>query len=343
MKAAFTKEVDFFAERGIEYLDPALTFTEPTLLRAAACSRRFGPRARHHRGRERLRLPTRRWKALRRLRRRRCRSKGRAILETVEAENRVAILLLGRPYHSDPGLNHGILRSSRCSATRSCRSARSRRTASTCDRFFEEELESGRDRDAARDQRRLAGELLGQQAQKVWAAKFAARHPNVVVLDLSSFKCGHDAPTYGLIDSIIADVADAVLGAARHRRQQAGRLDQDPRQDLRPQPEAARGAARGRRAQEAASSRYRIDEKRLELLELKQRSSWPSARRKDPALEQQIDELAEQGARPTQAPAPPSPSRRSGLVAARRRSTKTASVVAAAAIKRTETETIARI
>ena len=40
-------------------------------------------------------------------------------------------------------------------------------------------------------------------AQKVWAAKFAAHHPNVVVLDLSSFKCGHDAPTYGLIDSIV--------------------------------------------------------------------------------------------------------------------------------------------
>jgi hypothetical protein len=40
-------------------------------------------------------------------------------------------------------------------------------------------------------------------AQKVWAASFAAHHPNVVVLDLSSFKCGHDAPTYGLIDSII--------------------------------------------------------------------------------------------------------------------------------------------
>ena len=37
----------------------------------------------------------------------------------------------------------------------------------------------------------------------VWAAKFAARHPNLAVLDLSSFKCGHDAPTYGLIDAII--------------------------------------------------------------------------------------------------------------------------------------------
>ena len=30
------------------------------------------------------------------------------ILETVEAEDRVAILMIGRPYHSDPGLNHGI-------------------------------------------------------------------------------------------------------------------------------------------------------------------------------------------------------------------------------------------
>ena len=37
--------------------------------------------------------------------------------------------------------------------------------------------------------------------QKVWAAKYAARHPNLACLDLSSFKCGHDAPTYGLIDS----------------------------------------------------------------------------------------------------------------------------------------------
>ena len=29
-----------------------------------------------------------------------CRTRARAILETVEAENRVAILMLGRPYHS---------------------------------------------------------------------------------------------------------------------------------------------------------------------------------------------------------------------------------------------------
>ena len=45
--------------------------------------------------------------------------------------------------------------------------------------------------------------------QKVWAAKYASRHPNIACLDLSSFKCGHDAPTYGLIDSIIASAGKA--------------------------------------------------------------------------------------------------------------------------------------
>src|SRR5688500_7105936 len=33
LKAAFTKEIDFFAQRGIKCLDPALTMTEPNLLR----------------------------------------------------------------------------------------------------------------------------------------------------------------------------------------------------------------------------------------------------------------------------------------------------------------------
>ena len=30
-----------------------------------------------------------------------------------------------------------------------------------------------------------------------------ARHPNLVALEISSFKCGHDAPIYGVIEGII--------------------------------------------------------------------------------------------------------------------------------------------
>jgi predicted nucleotide-binding protein (sugar kinase/HSP70/actin superfamily) len=38
---------------------------------------------------------------------------------------------------------------------------------------------------------------------KVWAAKFTARHPNLVAVELSSFKCGHDAPVYSVVERII--------------------------------------------------------------------------------------------------------------------------------------------
>jgi hypothetical protein len=37
----------------------------------------------------------------------------------------------------------------------------------------------------------------------VWAAKYVARHPNLVAIDLSSFKCGHDAPIYNTIERVI--------------------------------------------------------------------------------------------------------------------------------------------
>ena len=39
--------------------------------------------------------------------------------------------------------------------------------------------------------------------RKVWAAKYIARHPNLVALELSSFKCGHDAPIYTVVEEIV--------------------------------------------------------------------------------------------------------------------------------------------
>jgi predicted nucleotide-binding protein (sugar kinase/HSP70/actin superfamily) len=40
-------------------------------------------------------------------------------------------------------------------------------------------------------------------SRKVWAAKYTARHPNLVALELSSFKCGHDAPIYTVVEEIV--------------------------------------------------------------------------------------------------------------------------------------------
>jgi len=41
--------------------------------------------------------------------------------------------------------------------------------------------------------------------RKLWAAKVAARHPNLVAVELSSFKCGHDAPVYSTVQRIVQD------------------------------------------------------------------------------------------------------------------------------------------
>ena len=105
MKAAFTKEQDFFATRGIQYLDPAFSFTEPTLLRRRLFES-FGALLGMTEDESDF-AAAEAWKALAAfdadLERR-----GRAILEEVEERDGVAILVLGRPYHSDPGLHHGI-------------------------------------------------------------------------------------------------------------------------------------------------------------------------------------------------------------------------------------------
>jgi predicted nucleotide-binding protein (sugar kinase/HSP70/actin superfamily) len=71
-------------------------------------------------------------------------------------------------------------------------------------RFFKDDLESERVKYALEVTDVWPENFSSNSVQKVWAAKFAARHPNVAVLDLSSFKCGHDAPTYWLIDSVIS-------------------------------------------------------------------------------------------------------------------------------------------
>lgn len=198
IKAAFTKEVDFFKARNIQYLAPALTFSEPTLT-AQRMFDTFGPMLgitqdeNDHAHREGLRALESFDRDLQ--------EKGRAILETVEDENRLAVLMLGRPYHSDAGLHHDIPKELQILGYPVLSIRSIPRDKAFLSRWFSDELARGQDPLEINDV--WPENYSANSCQKVWAAKFAARHPNVVVLDLSSFKCGHDAPTYGLIDSIL--------------------------------------------------------------------------------------------------------------------------------------------
>ena len=205
MKAAFTKEVDFFALRGIEYLDPGVSFSE-THLTAKRMFDTWGPRLgvtqdeSDHAHREGLRALEEFDLDLQ--------EKGRAILETVEAENRIAVLVTGRPYHSDPGLNHGIPDEYQLLGYPILSVRSLPRHKDFLKRYFHEN-ENPLDINDVWPENYSAN-----SAQKVWAVKYAARHPNVAILDLSSFKCGHDAPTYGIVDNIVS--AGKVPYAAQH-------------------------------------------------------------------------------------------------------------------------------
>jgi predicted nucleotide-binding protein (sugar kinase/HSP70/actin superfamily) len=214
--------------------------------------------------------------------------KGRAILETVEAENRVAILVIARPYHSDPGLNHGIPEEFQVLGYPILSVRSIPRDMEYLSRYFKDEIARGQHPLDINDV--WPENYSANSAQKVWAVKFAARHPNVVLLDLSSFKCGHDAPTYGIVESIVS--ASATPYAALHdidANKPGGSIKirvKTYAHSLKLHEEALEDAAR-KRAELALS----IDKKRLELLQVKE-AQLAARKQSDPALARQIAELA---------------------------------------------------
>ncbi len=282
MKAAFTKEQDYFETRGIKYMAPAFSFTEPTLLQ----------RSMFEAFRDVLEVTedesdfavTEGLAALERFDQD-IQAKGKAILDQVEYDNKVAILMVGRPYHLDPGLHHNIPDEFQVLGYPILSVRSIPKDPEWLGRFYKE----GEDPLSIDDV--WPENYSSNSAEKVWAVKFAARHPNVAILDLSSFKCGHDAPTYGIIDSIISssglpaaslhDIdANKPGGSIKIRVKTYAhslKLREEHLEDV-----AARKAELGRR----------IDEKRLELLRIKQ-AQLSEHRRADLQLERQIQELAE--------------------------------------------------
>jgi hypothetical protein len=117
--------------------------------------------------------------------------------------------MIGRPYHNDPGQNHAVLEEFQALGYPILSMRSLPKDREYLDVLFAEDLRK-KLVDHPMDVSDVWPENYSvNSVQKVWAAKFASRHPNVAVIDLSSFKCGHDAPTYGLIDSIIASAGKA--------------------------------------------------------------------------------------------------------------------------------------
>src|SRR5262249_19981258 len=194
-KAAFIKEGDVFAQQGVRYFCPMINFADRPLLCKQlfeswepflGLSKEENERAVEVAFRELLAYEAD------------IQRRARDVLDQLEREKRVGIVVLARPYHHDPGLNHEILEEFQKLRYPVFSQSTLPMDPDLLERLFGDEVRSGAIRDPLEIQDVWKNSYSANTNLKVWAAKFTARHPNLVALELSSFKCGHDAPIYSV-------------------------------------------------------------------------------------------------------------------------------------------------
>ena len=198
--AAFTKEGDLFKQNGIVFKKTFLNLDEPQ-----HCARQMfndwkdelglSPAESNRAVRVGLAAMEYCYAKLRR--------HSRETLDKLEHENRVGIVVLGRPYHNDPGINHEILEELQKQGYPIFWQDTLPRDPDILERLFGEEVRAGIIKSPLSIDDAWKNSYSEHTSRKIWAAKYTARHPNLVGLELSSFKCGHDAPIYSVIEEII--------------------------------------------------------------------------------------------------------------------------------------------
>lgn len=201
VKAAFTREGDLFARNGIRYLSPLVNLSDRKLF-ARQMLGAWEPVLGLSEA-ENERAISAGFDALdayeHDLRRR-----ARDVIDRLERERRIGIVMLGRPYHHDPGLNHGILEELQKLGYPILSQSTLPLDEDLLERLFGDEVRAGVIAHPLDITDVWKNAFSASTNHKLWAAKFTARHPNLVALELSSFKCGHDAPIYTAVEQIIA-------------------------------------------------------------------------------------------------------------------------------------------
>jgi predicted nucleotide-binding protein (sugar kinase/HSP70/actin superfamily) len=202
VKAAFTKEGDLFKEKGVVFLDTFVNLSNPVLLERQLFEQfkdilGLSP-AENARAVEQGRKALQDFSdGLRRL--------ARKVLDQLEREDRIGMVLLGRPYHNDPGVNHEIPEEFQKIGYPIFTQDSLPIDDGILDRLFGEEVRAGDIPHPMAITDVWKNSYSENTSRKVWAAKYVARHPNLVALELSNFKCGHDAPIYTVVEEIVED------------------------------------------------------------------------------------------------------------------------------------------
>lgn len=125
------------------------------------------------------------------------------VLREIEREEKIGIVILARPYHNDPGINHEILEEFQKLGYPVFYQDTLPTDPEMLDKLFGAEVRAGTIKSPFDIEDVWKNSYSENTSRKVWAAKYTARHPNLVALELSSFKCGHDAPIYTVIQEIV--------------------------------------------------------------------------------------------------------------------------------------------
>lgn len=199
-KAAFIKEADVFAQKGIKLVVPFVQMAERKL-----CKKQMFEYFKDVLGlseEENSRAVDEAFKAQDGFFVDH-RADGRKVLKWLEQEQRIGVVLLARPYHNDPGMNHEIPDELQKLGYPILTVQSLPLDEDIVQPLFQPDIDAGFIKDPFDITDVWKNSYSENTNQKVWAAKFTARHPNLVALELSSFKCGHDAPIYTVIEEII--------------------------------------------------------------------------------------------------------------------------------------------
>jgi predicted CoA-substrate-specific enzyme activase len=200
VKAAFTKESDIFAEHEVKYVNPMINLADRRIF-SLQMYEAWNPllglsREEHERAIETGYQALHDYETS-------IRRRARQVLDQLEREDRIGIVMLGRPYHHDPGLNHEIMEEFQKLGYPIFSQNTLPVDEDLLERLFADDMRQGLISSPLEIQDVWKNSYSCSTNHKVWAAKFTARHPNLVALEISSFKCGHDAPIYGVIEGII--------------------------------------------------------------------------------------------------------------------------------------------
>jgi predicted nucleotide-binding protein (sugar kinase/HSP70/actin superfamily) len=201
IRAGFMKESDVFADNGIKYASPFVSMAEPDVVpkQMHDCLKDiFGLSFE-----ETQRAVEAGYRDLRAFNKK-MRDASRAILTWCAREGKPCVLVLGRPYHMDPGIGHEIESDLQAHGYPIVWLQYLPLDDDLLGWIFGEEVEAKKIRSPLDISDVWTSSNSSNTNEILWGAKFGTRFPWITcVLRLSSYECGMDQPTYTPTQKIV--------------------------------------------------------------------------------------------------------------------------------------------